>query len=304
MSQNRSENSSHPEELLESYALDALTEDEASLVEAHLDFCAQCQESVARLQEATALLGLSVEQQAPPIHLGLQIMASLPSADAEALTPPGLSIESRRKSPRRIESNVWALSLAAMIVIGLFSVSVIMNLRVSGRVDQLTQENSTVTAQTQQLAQQNSVLSARLDQAEFLDAEMFGTMRQMQVASYWSVHPDIQPLILEPPSGSGSSEGVLLVSDQGNRAMLMVSNLEQPPPLRSYHLWLARKGNRIFLGQVKVDASGWGTVTLTPPEPVFTFDWVNLTVEDQDNLAAKQEKMVLRSKIPSADYPR
>ena len=56
--------------------------------------------------------------------------------------------------------------MAAAIVICLFSVSLIMNFRISSRVDQLTEENSTVTAQleqttakTQQLARQNPVLS-------------------------------------------------------------------------------------------------------------------------------------------------
>lgn len=307
MSQNRSENNSHPEELLEGYALDALTEDEASLVEAHLGICAQCQGIVARLQQATALLGFSVVQQSAPIHLGMQILASLPSSEVDSLILQSPAI----KNSRRRNTSAWALPLAAAIVIGLFSVSLIMNLRVSGRVDQLTQDNSTVTAQlgqttaqAQRLAQQNSALAARLDQAEIHDAELVSTMHQMQVASFMSVYSDTQPLILEPPSGSGNSEGVLLIADRGNRAVLMVANMEQPPPLRTYNLWLARRGSRILLGQVQVDASGWGTLSLTPPEPVFTFDWVNLTVDEQAGVSANPGEMVLRSKIPAADYPR
>jgi len=66
-----------------------------------------------------------------------------------------------------------------------------MNFRISSRVDQLTEENSTVTAQleqttakTQQLARQNSVLSQRLDHTEIHDAELVSTMGQMQMASY------------------------------------------------------------------------------------------------------------------------
>jgi hypothetical protein len=110
--------------------------------------------------------------------------------------------------------------MAAAIVICLFSVSLIMNFRISSRVDQLTEENSTVTAQlgqttakTQQLARQNSVLSQRLDHTEIHDAELVSTMGQMQMASYLGVHADTQPLILDPPSESGSSEGVLLISN-------------------------------------------------------------------------------------------
>jgi hypothetical protein len=51
------------------------------------------------------------------------------------------------------------------------------------------------------------------------------------------------------------------------------------------------------VGQIQVDSTGWGTLDLIPPEPLFEFEWVNLTVEDQESLS--QEKMVLRSRIPS-----
>jgi anti-sigma-K factor RskA len=307
MAQNRSENCSHPDELLEGYALNALTEGETSLVEAHVDHCPDCRDTLAHLQQATALLGLSVAQQAPPVHLRPLVLGSLSQA--------GVNSPSTRRLPitgaGRINSSAWALPLAAALVISLFGVSLIMNLRVTARVDQLTHENSTVTAQlgqtaaqTEQLARQNSVLSARVDRAEVRDAELLGTMHQVQVANYMSVNPDTQPLILEPPSGSGDSQGVLLVADKGNRAVLMVSNMEQPPPFRSYYVWLVRNGQRIPVGQVQVDASGWGSLSLSPPEPVFMFDWVNLTMEDQAGQSASRGEMVLRSKIPTAGFPR
>lgn len=196
------------------------------------------------------------------------------------------------------------MPLAAALVIGLFSVSLVLNLRVTNRVDHLEQANSTVTAQlsqsitqTQQLEQQNSVLAAQLSQEAVQDRQILDTVHQMQAVSYLAVHPDTQPLVLEPPSGVGDSQGILLVGDGGQRALLMVSNLEQPPPLRAYQVWLVRQGYRMPVGQLHVDSTGWGTLTLIPPEPLFAFEWVNLTVEDQENLA--QEKMVLRSRIPT-----
>lgn len=307
MAQNQSEIPSHPVELLEGYALNALTEGETSLVEAHLDFCVECLDTLSQLLQATALLGLSVAQQPPPVGLGPRIMAALSSvqADSRASGRPSTGVS------RRINTSTWALPLAAALVISLFSVSLIMNLRVSGRVEQLTRENSTITAQlgqttdqTLQLARQNDVLSARLDRAEEQDAALLGTIHQVQLASFMSVNPDTQPLILEPPNGSGSSEGVLLVANKGNRAVLMVSNMEQPPPFRSYYVWLVRNGARIPVGQVPVDASGWGSLSLSPPEPVFMFDWVNLTVEDQPGDTASRGEMVLHSRIPRADFPR
>ena len=324
---------SHPEELLEAYALDALEEGEALSVEAHLDGCLQCGQIAEQLQQDAAMLGRSVEQQAPPPRLATAIMTSLP--DQEEV--PTVYANGATASRSIIGSTGWVLPLAATIVISLFSVSLVMNLRISDRVDQLQQENSTMVAQlgqnttqtqglqkdnsvlsdqldqtvaalgqstnqTQGLEEKSSVLSARLDQSLAQEQVILGTVRQMQVASYLSAHPDTQPLVLEPPSGAGSSQGVLLVAKDGRRAILMVSNMEQPPPSRSYQAWLVKDGYRMPVGALQVDSSGWGTLTLIPPEPVFGFDWVNLTVEDQRGGAVST--MVLRSRIPPNGYAR
>ena len=292
-------NHSHPEELLGAYALDALDDEEASLVEAHLEVCPQCRESVGQLQGVSELLGLSVERHEPPPDLRYRVIDSLPPAE---VVPAGPHTEVARTDLRT--RTTWMLPLAAAIVISLFSASLVLNLRVTSRVDRLEQENSTVTAQlsqsmsqTLELEQQYSVLTAHLSQASTQDQQILDTVHQMQAASYLAVHPETQPLVLEPPSGTGSSQGVLLVGDGGQRALLMVSNMEQPPPLRSYQVWLVKRGHRMPVGQIQVDSTGWGTLDLIPPEPLFEFEWVNLTVEDQESFS--QEKMVLRSRIPS-----
>jgi hypothetical protein len=291
-------NHSHPQELLAAYALDALDDEEALLVEAHLEVCTQCQEAVGQFQGVSELLGLSVEHYEPPSDLRNRVIDSLLPPEA---VPSGRHAEATRTDSRT--RTIWVLPLAAAIVIGLFSASLVLNLRVTSRVDRLEQENSTVTAQlsqsmsqTQELEQQNSVLTAQLTQATAQDQQILDTVHQMQAASYLAVHPETQPLVLEPPSGTGNSQGVLLVGDGGQRALLMVSNMEQPPPLRSYQVWLVKGGHRMPVGQIQVDSTGWGTLSLVPPEPLFEFEWVNLTVEDQESLS--QEKMVLRSKIP------
>jgi anti-sigma factor RsiW len=292
-------NHSHPEELLGAYTLDALDDEEASLVEAHLEVCPQCRESIGQLQGVSELLGLSVERHEPPPDLRYRVIDSLPPAE---VVPAGPHTEVARTDLRT--RTTWMLPLAAAIVISLFSASLVLNLRVTSRVDRLEQENSTVTAQlsqsmsqTLELEQQYSVLTAHLSQASTQDQQILDTVHQMQAASYLAVHPETQPLVLEPPSGTGSSQGVLLVGDGGQRALLMVSNMEQPPPLRSYQVWLVKRGHRMPVGQIQVDSTGWGTLDLIPPEPLFEFEWVNLTVEDQESFS--QEKMVLRSRIPS-----
>jgi anti-sigma-K factor RskA len=305
MSTNDSTIGSHPEELLDAYALDALDDEETALVESHLETCPRCQETLAGLQRAAALLGQSVEQRQPPPATLPRIMDSLPPAE---LVLAGRSDRPSSTGPN-IRLAVWALPLAAAVVIALFSISLIMNLRGSSRMDQLEQENSTMSTrldqsmtETRRVEQENSVLTARLNQLITEESQLADSVRQTQVTNYLAAHPDTEELILEPPSGVGDSQGVLLVADGGHNAVLMVSHMEQPPPLRAYQVWLVREGgHRVAVGQIQVDPSGWGTLTLHPPEPLFRFHWVNLTIEEMEEERAGPdkpvEKTVLRSRI-------
>jgi anti-sigma-K factor RskA len=305
---NESLNHLHPDELLGAYALDALDDEEASLVEAHLEVCPQCRESVQQFQNATALLGLSVERQEPPPRLQSRVMNSLPELTLAASAAP-IRPAARHSRPT---TSKWVIPLAAAIVLSLFGVSLAMNRNVASRVDRLEEANSTVTAQlsqsmaqVQRLEQENSVLAGRLNQAAARDEQILSTVHQIQAASYLSSHPNTQPLVLEPPVGSSSgSQGVLLVGEGGQKALLMVSNMEQPPPLRSYQVWLVRGGQRMPVGQLQVDSSGWGSLYLTPPASLFEFEWVSLTVEERDSVAIVREKMVLHSRIPPTNNGR
>jgi hypothetical protein len=122
-----------------------------------------------------------------------------------------------------------------------------------------------------------------------------------------TAHPETEQLVLEPPGGTGDPQGVLLVGNSGLSAVLMVSNMKPPPPLRVYQVWLVREGGyRVAAGQIQVDSNGWGTLTLHPPEPLFRFHWVNLTVEemveeDLQGIPKPIERMVLWSRITPSE---
>ena len=126
---------------------------------------------------------------------------------------------------------------------------------------------------------------------------MMDTIQEIRAASYLLALPETRPLVLEPPGGSGDSHGVLLVENKGNRAFLMISDMAQPPARVPYQVWLVRDGRRMWAGQVDVDSTGWGSLTLQPPEPVSQFEWVNLTMTEDSGSNGRTETMVLRSKI-------
>jgi anti-sigma factor RsiW len=311
---------SHPDELLEAFALDALEDDEHLQVEQHLDSCDRCQGYVAQLHQTASGLGLFLDQAIPPAALGLRIRQALAAPVENAPAGTGPNLRSTGISARRwYTTPQWAMPLAAVLMLSLFSLSLFMNIQASGRMDQMERTGSTVTAQLGQMERASSTVTAQLDQAmaqtqrleednEALAAQaaadaattasqMMDTIQEIRAASYLLAHPETRPLVLEPPGGAGDSQGVLLVDDQGNRAFLMISDMAQPPPKLPYQVWLVRDGRRTRAGQVAVDSTGWGSLALQPPEPVSQFEWVNLTMIEDSGSNAGTETMVLRSKI-------
>ncbi len=306
---------SHPDELLEAFALDALEDDEYLQVEQHLDSCARCRGYVAQLHQTTSGLGLSLDQAMPPAALGLRIRQSLAAPVETGPNPPSTGVSARR----RFTTPQLAMPLAAVLMLSLFSLSLFMNIQATGRMDQMERTSSTVTAQMDQMERAGSTVTAQLGQTiaeierleednEALTAQlaaaastdvgqMMDTIQDIQAASYLLALPETRPLVLKPPGGAGESHGVLLVGDQGNRAFLMISDMAQPPPRRPYQVWLVRDGRRMWAGQVAVDSTGWGSLALQTPEPVSQFEWVNLTMTEDSGSGGPTETMVLRSRI-------
>ena len=69
----------HPTDLLASYALDALEEDERNAVEAHLSSCARCQAELVHLQTAVDALPLAAPAVVPPVRARARLLARIAS---------------------------------------------------------------------------------------------------------------------------------------------------------------------------------------------------------------------------------
>ena len=91
----------HPDELLEAFALDALEDDEQLQVEQHLDGCAQCRGYVAQLHQTTSGLGSFLDQAIPPAALGLRIRQALTGLIENPPVETGPNLRSTGVSPRR-----------------------------------------------------------------------------------------------------------------------------------------------------------------------------------------------------------
>lgn len=303
----------HPEDDLPAYALGALDAAESLAVETHLANCFHCSRLLADLQPAALALSQSVPEHTPPSQLQAAVIAQLPPSPAEtaetarppapaaSLAAPAASPTAPTPSPTaRSGISNYLLPLAAVLVIGLFAASLLFNFLTANRVNGIQQESANANARLAQLESDRATATAQLEQVSAGNARADTAIQRLMAANYLMAQPATQPLRLQPTSGDSQSEGLLLVTRDGRRAVLMLANTAPESPARSYRVWLTRNGQQVPVGAITVAPSGWGTMPLNPPENLYGFDSVNLTVADPaDNDDSLAGEMVLQTRIIS-----
>ena len=291
----------HPEDLLEAYVLGALEEYEREDLEAHLDGCANCSDLLSSFEEASLLFAESVPQVSPPAGLQGRVMETIealptvfvPVASQEAPQPV------QAEASSRFTFSTFAMPLAATLVVGLLTASLIMNVVTTSRLNTLQQERVETNARLEQLERGQASASAGISQLVADTQQSDSALKQVMETSYLMARPFTQPLLLQPTDGSSTSEGVLLVTNDGRKAILMLANMEQPRPPQAYTVWLSRNGQHLPVGQINVDSSGWGTMALNPPDSLYGYDWMNLTVDKPEAAEGGSSEMVLQTRIIS-----
>ncbi len=117
------------------WVLGALEADEAASIRVHVDGCATCQQTVARLRRAAAALPLEVEEISPPARLRERVYVA--AAAARASTIPSAPARKRVVPPRggwkpaaaihfgRLPALLAAASVVLALLIGLAAGNVI-----------------------------------------------------------------------------------------------------------------------------------------------------------------------------------
>jgi len=292
----------HPEDMLEAFALDALDLDEEERILDHLDGCVQCSDAVDRYQETAAALARSVNPQEPPPGLRARLMQAVSreepvtqEAPAPQLVP---SFGDRLIDSRLVRVLVPMAASAAMVLVVL---AVAMNIRISGQVDDLKQENASLKAS---LDSNVATMTAQISDAADAESKVMDTVLKLQQASYELARPDNMSLELRSPYAGSRAQGILVVSSDGSRGVIMVAGMEPPSPSTSYHVWLMRGKYKVWVGQVGVDSRGWGTVSLQLPESIMGFERVELTSSTSPNDTQPQTDMVLEGNLVSMNAPR
>ena len=174
------------------------------------------------------------------------------------------------------------MPMAPVLVLAVLSYSVYINSVLSSRMESLQRESAVLTRWGKLAAQESQVID-RLD--------------ELRRASDFLAETESTDVILESPTSDGNSGGILLVADDGRRAMLMVTGIRELEPPSSYYIWIVRQGQRLWAGQLKVDSKSWGAVTLHPPKSLFEFDMVRLTTAPAADPAPGRGDMILEGKI-------
>ena len=287
----------HPEDLFEAYALGALEDDELEDFEAHLGSCTSCCREVAGLVETTGLLAQSAPLLSPPAGLRSRVMGAV--EDLPPVFVPARSAVAQPDASSRFTLGSFAMPLAAALVIGLLSASLIMNVITTNRLNSLEAERQAANARLAELETAQTSSGARLNQIGQATENTGAALKQVMETSYLMARPYTQPLLLRPTDGSSDSEGILLVNNDGREAILMLSNMDRSRPSQGYQVWLARDGHQYPIGEISVDSSGWGTIALNPPESLYGFDWINLTVDQPESGSGLSGEMVLQTRIIS-----
>jgi hypothetical protein len=174
--------------------------------------------------------------------------------------------------------------LAAVIIVGLISYNLVLSYRLSVQVDELQRETAVLT---------------RMESMTAPGSQVMDRLKQLRSAGDWLAVSTNRDVMLEPPDQSGRSGGILLVNEDGRRAMIMVAGMRELEPPYSYDIWLLRDGHDpLWAGQLKVDSNGSGALTTHYlPEPVFDVDMVRLYADPAASGDADKSDMVLEGRI-------
>ena len=246
------------EERLPAYALNALSPEEATLVEAHVDVCPWCATLLREHAQVTASLAEAAEHHEPPRQLKSRILKA-----ARKQLP-------QRPAPRQpfLAASRLALGGAAAVMVLLLAAVIGVGLQMSDQIDGLQRENSELAAQVSQLAHEDDTLM-----------DMFMEQRSI---SYIMAAPDKQVLSLTGDESVPKAQGMLLIAARGGTAILMAQGLEPSWGDEAYDVWLKTDGEGVHAGSLSVDKTGWGVLPLWPDQPITFFQqvWVTRWVEE------------------------
>jgi len=233
--------------MLAPYALGALEPDERSRVDQHLATCADCRAEAASFSHVVDSLGAAAPQETPPPALRARVLAAatgqaLPEEEIVASAKPDKTPATAAGS--RWRSNRLVILLSAASILLLVGVAVL------------------------------SVLLART-----MDERDDAVAAQDQLASYFGAGGNVVAMISLDAANWGSWQGQgKLLSAPEKPTVVFVDGCPPSSDARVYRVWVALKGDRTGVGEIKVDDTGTGWMEVKAPEELSKYDQLGVTV--------------------------
>lgn len=221
------------------HALGAASQEEVAELRRHLSDCEECRNAAAELDEAAALVALSLDPVQPPSLVRANILTEI--------APPVV--------PRRAASPWW-LRVAAAALLLLLGATAVQWMQTRSALERLDAENAGLRAEKQQLSQTIAALSASgtrtiqlagQEIAPSANARVFLDAPHRRAFVFFSALPphagdkDYQLWIIRSDQVAPQSAGVFRV-DQAGSASLVVENLPLDKEIKALAVTLEPKG--------------------------------------------------------------
>jgi anti-sigma-K factor RskA len=257
-----------------SYALDALTDEDRAVFEAHLATCDGCRDDVDAYREAAAAIAHATPQRSPPAALRERVLR-----DARAVRPLGAARTATRvratpsalpaalpARSRRATLAPWLLAAASLVIaVGALALYAATRGRTSTLEDRVAQVERLVADRDARIASLDAAVAAR----DSLLAD--------------ALDPATETATLV---SAGRPPAVRLYRNP-RRARMVVAAADLPPAPagRTYQLWGLGDGAPVSLGTFDTSADGRALVAL-PLDLAQSFDLSAITEEPAGGSAA------------------
>jgi len=281
--QSAAQSESHPIDLLASYALDALEEDERNAVDAHLSGCAQCQVELVHLQTAVDALPLAAPAVVPPARARARLLQRIASDQGDVVDGVDGTVQVNQASQARPRPQVpqrprqepirmapppsmgnwstwggWAVATASVAVAAFTGWQ-------------------SLTAQQQAATLRTEV------------ASLHATVRE-HVTALDQIDPAQARLAAVRGAGSTATiQGRLVYQPDGQTVLAVLENLPALEPDHVYQLWLmprAPGAAPVSAGTLLPGPSGAGSLVIRTPARLGGFTGIGLTAEPSPGRSA------------------
>lgn len=234
------EEDSHIRELVAPYVLGALEPDEVELVELHLLECPDCRDLVEAERRVADLLPFLAEPVSVPARARRNLL--------ERFRLP--SPLTRQDDPRpRVVTVLTRLGWVAAMAAAVFALFLGWN----------------STQMQNQVNKKNSELSVL-------------SQNQQTIAQFVS-SPNGFVTSLQNTGVAAGAQGGVILNPTRNAALLVVEGFPKPPTGHSYVVWMVRGDEHVNAGVLPIDSQGRGTLYITMPQALSSFDGILVTEE-------------------------